>query len=272
MKKIWGYFKDNIAAIVTATTALFAVVYAVLRFLIFIYLYGYFRRLNIDMSLMDMNFDKSIFVVIFVTIVAIVITFFLSWIYEFIVNCIENNKEMKLKGCDKIKQFFATFFWIIFTSGIILSIINFPIVILIFSISPQHFTPGTAVFMFLLIYVMEMLFVLTRIWDSRGKEKQESFLGRNIDLTIIYILGVTLFIFVALVNGGSNAIEEKKQIQLVDNEKYMITYSDGEHCVLHRVKKSENEIIVYRNQQKIISIEECDIRIKPVEKIIVSDE
>lgn len=71
---------------------------------------------------------------------------------------------------------------------------------------------------------------------------------------------------------GSHAIYEKNSIQLVENGEYMITYCDGEHYVLHRVKYEDEVALLDKNKQKIVNIEECEISIKHVKEIVVEGE
>lgn len=82
LKKGWDFIKENVVAIITVITTIFTIVYAVLRLCIYVYWNGYFTRLNIDRSVMNLNFDKSIFWVVFVSIVLFVVLFFVAWAYE----------------------------------------------------------------------------------------------------------------------------------------------------------------------------------------------
>ena len=52
----------------------------------------------------------------------------------------------------------------------------------------------------------------------------------------------------------------------------MITYCDGEHYVLHRVKYEDEVALLDKNKQKIVNIEECEISIKHVKEIVVEGE
>lgn len=54
---------------------------------------------------------------------------------------------------------------------------------------------------------------------------------------------------------------------MVENEQYMITYSDGEKYVLHRVVIEGDEITIKRNEQKVISNENVEFIIKNVDLV-----
>ena len=83
-----------------------------------------------------------------------------------------------------------------------------------------------------------------------------------------------MFVLVILVSsfcGGNQAISKKNNVQLVNNETYMILYCDGEHYVLHKIKYEEEEITIYRNEQKIVGMEDCEYSVKKVKNIIIKD-
>ena len=88
---------------------------------------------------------------------------------------------------------------------------------------------------------------------------------------ILYISVFLSFILAIAYCIGSQSVKAETKLRLVENEKYVITYSDGEHYVLHRVKIEENKAVIYRNEQKIISIEDCEYFVVPVEEILVND-
>ena len=51
----------------------------------------------------------------------------------------------------------------------------------------------------------------------------------------------------------------------------MISYYDGENYVLHKVRYDGDKITIYKNEQKIVSVEDCEVSIKQIKEIIVKD-
>ncbi len=58
------------------------------------------------------------------------------------------------------------------------------------------------------------------------------------------------FVLATLYYTGSKQFENQREVRMVNEGNYIITYSDHEHYVLHRSEKVGNEILVYRNEQK----------------------
>ena len=271
LKKGWEFVKENVAAIITVVTAILTVVYAALRLCMYVYWKGYFTRLNIDASIMNLNFDNSIFAVIFVSIILFVVIFFMAWVFEIINDIKKKEKEQQLKGMRKFFYKLKAFGKGLVLSLIILSFINVPLIMLFVSVAWINVTISNAIYLFILLYIMEMLFIFIQMTTSKQHEKKEKTTERDIAIKIIEVLVFVFIILVASFYGGSHAIDKKTNVQLVENEAYMISYCDGEHYVLHKVEYGEEEITIYRNEQKIVGIEDCEYSIKKVEKVIIKD-
>ena len=126
-------------------------------------------------------------------------------------------------------------------------------------------------YVFLLLYIMEMLLIFTQNTTRKSHEKKEKTTERDIAIKIIEILVFVFGILVASFYEGNQEITKKNNVQLVNNETYMISYCDGEHYVLHKVKYEEEEITIYRNEQKIVGMEDCEYSVKKVKNIIIED-
>lgn len=270
-KKVWGFIKENVAAIITVVTAILTVVYAVLRLCIYVYWKGYFTRLNIDVSTMNLNFDKSIFAVIFVSIILFIVIFFMVWVFDIIEDIKKKAKEKQIKGIRKLFSSVKDFGKGLFLSLIILSIINVPLIMMLVSVGGINLAIINMIYLFVLLYIMEMLFIFSQMMTTKRYKKKEKITERDIAIKIIEILAFVLLILAVLFYGGSQAIDKKTDVQLVENEEYMISYCDGEHYVLHKVEYEEGVITIYRNEQKIVGFEECEYSIRKVEKVTVKD-
>ncbi len=268
LKKSWEFIKDNVAAIITVATAVLTVVYAALRLCVYAYWKGYFTRLNMDASLMNLNFDKSIFAVIFVSIILFIVFFFMKWVFEIITDIKEKYEEQQLNGKIKYAYIAKCIGKGIFFSLIILFVINVPLILMLSSVTKINASIGNMIYMFILLYIIEMLFILTQMRTKKGGEKSTE---RDIALKVIQLLACILIMLASSFYVGSKAIYNKSIVQLVEDEKYMISYCDGEHYVLHKVQYTGEEIIVYRNEQKIIRIENSEIKISKIKGVCVRE-
>jgi len=70
---------------------------------------------------------------------------------------------------------------------------------------------------------------------------------------------------------GSQAYVTGNTVRLVEDEQYAITYSDGEIYILHKVKLENEKAVIYRNEQRIISTEDCNSTVRKVEEIVICD-
>lgn len=271
IKKAWEFIKENVAAIVTVVTAVLTVVYAIIRLCIYVYWNGYFTRLHIDRSVMNINFDKSIFSVVFVSLVLLIVLFFESWAYEAITDIWKKAKERQLKGFKQIVNKVMTFFEAILLSFIILSMVNVSLIMLLTPLVKINISVTEMVVIFLVLYVLEMFFIVVQIVAGRRDKKREKISERDVVFTIIGILAMVLAVLSAAFYVGAQTIDRKTNVQLVEDEEYMISYCDGEHYVLHKVKYAEDEIIIYRNEQKIVGIIDCEYSIKKIEKVVIND-
>lgn len=269
LKKVWKFTKENVAAIITVATAILTVVYAVLRLCMFVYWKGYFTRLNIDGNLMNLNFDKSIFAVIFVSVILFIVIFFMVWVFEIINDIKQKEKEKSLKGIKKFLNWIIAFGKGLGLSFVILSIVNIPLLMLLISVTGIDITMSNKMFLFVLLYIAEMLFIFTQKTTIEQHETKEKTAEKDIVIKVIGILAFVLITLAALFYEGNQAIDKKTSVQLVENEEYMISYCDGGCYVLHKVDYVDGKIIVYRNEQKVISTENCEVSIKQINEISI---
>lgn len=272
IKKTWKFIKENVAAIIAIVTSILTVIYAALRLLLYVYWSGYFVRLNIDKSIMNLDFDGSIFTVIFATIIVIVILFFMGWVYQVIDDIQKKANEQPLKGKRRLFNNIKAIGKGLFLSLIILAIVNWPLIILLVALVGMNLSMGSSIGLFFLLYLFEMILLWVHRLTTKQKEKKDEAIEKDISIKIIALLAYVLTVLAILFSSGSHAINEKTTVQLVEDEEYMISYCDGERYVLHKVKYDNGEIIIYRNSQKIVGIENCKYRIRKVEKVILNDE
>lgn len=272
LEKIWLFIKENVTVIITVLTAIFAFVYAVLRLCVFVYWKGYFTCLHIDENAMNLNFDKSIFSVIFVSIILLIIVLFMSWTYDIINDIIREEVEKEVKGIKKISKLAKHLPQIIFLSFVVLAVINVPLVVLLFSITRIKCSIYSVFLYVIVIYTMEVLLLISqKIIEKKQDKKNKNKTKDDIIIKVFQIFAVIFIILVMLFNQGSNVIEERTQFQLVKNEEYVITYCDGEHYVLHKAEYENETITIYTNKQIIVSVEDCELTVVEVDDVIIEN-
>ena len=271
IKKGWEFIKENVAAIITVITALLTGVYAVLRLCIYVYWNGYFTKLNMDKSIMNINFDNTIFSVIFVAIILFAVLFFVVWAYETIINIMKKERERQRKGVKKVICKIRALFMALLLSFIILFIINIPLIMLLAPLTQTEITIADMLALFILLYVLEMLLIVMEMMTKKMRKKKEKITEGEVALKIIEVFTVIVVILAGIFYGGTQAIDKKSSVQLVDNEEYMISYCDGEHYILHKVKYDEKKITIYRNEQKIVDIEGYEYCVRPIEEMNIED-
>lgn len=271
LKKVWKFIKKNVTVIITIITALLTFVYASLRLCIYVYWSGYFKRLNINVSLMNLDFDRTIMGVVFISIILLIVAFFLNWVYEILIDIKKKQKEHNLRGIKKVISLIKAVIGAIIQSFIVLSLINTPLTMLLTSVIQIEVSAVRTIVLLLLLYTTEMLYVFMEMMTTKKNVEKEKTIEQNIASKIIGILVIAIIMLAALYYNGAHEIDKKTNVQLVENENYMISYCDGERYVLHKVEYDGEDIIIYKNKQKIVSIEECEIDIKEVKEIIIED-
>lgn len=272
LQNIWDFIKNNVSGIITVMTAVLAFVYATLRLCVYVYWKGYFNRLNIDVGLMNLNFDKSIFAVVFSSIIIVIVNFFMTWVCDIIIDIRKKENNIKFKGLKNIYHKMKFLGKEILLSSIILLIVNFPLIMLLKSVTYSRDTIVDYGLILLIIYIMEMIFIYSRISEKKQQKMIKKTIEKDLAIIIIQVLAGILIILSMLFYYGTQAIDKKENIQLVENEEYMITYCDGEHYVLHRVGYTDEKVTLFKNEQKIISIEGCEISVKSVKEIVIEEE
>lgn len=271
-RKIWGFIRENVAAIIAVSTATFTVIYAALRLYMYVYWSGYFTSLNIDVSMMDLNFDQSIYAVVFAAIIFVALILFMGWVFRIINDIMRESNEEKKKGIRKFLNKLKSYFKGLFLSLIILAIVNCPLVILLVALAGINSTIGSFIGLLIILYIFEMLFLGIFMITAKQNEKKNETIEINITVKIFALLAYVLIVLVTSFSMGSKAIHNRTTVQLVEDGGYMISYCDGERYVLHKVQYKNGEVIIYKNQQKIVRVEDCEYRVKKVEKVILNDE
>lgn len=271
VEKVWKMIKDNFSVILAIGTTLFTIVYAGMTLLIYVYWSGYFNGLNIDTNTVNINFDGHIFQVIFYSIILL----FLFYLMSMMDGAFRNMRAAFWK---EEKKWFKRL-WVhikvgivnFFVSVIFLLIANLPLVLVICVFQQKELSFFNIYGLFCVLYITEMLIFLFEKMDKKESANKKKTIEQRVGGIILYISVSLSFILAITYCIGSQSVKAETKLCLVENEKYAITYSDGEHYVLHKVKIEENKAVIYRNEQKIISIEDCEYLVVPIEKIIISD-
>ena len=271
LKKIWDFIKDNIAVIISLLAATLAVIYAVLRFFVYIFWKGYFTRLNIDSSLMNLNFDNSIFFVILSSIILFIVLLFMAWVYCVLIDIGKKISEIQIKGFQKVYFYLKNGSKGFFLSFVILFLANISVVIFLISLSETSVSVSSFYGIFFLLYLIEMLLIFTHIVSRKRNDKKNTKIENVITVKVYEFLVFSSIIMAIVFYSGSRRIERCQHFQLVQNQEYVITYNDGTHYVLHKIDYNNEEIVIYKNEQKIIDINNCEISVKRISNVRIVD-
>ncbi len=267
LRRVWNSIKDNVAAYITVITAILTVVYALLKLCVYVYWKGYFTRLSIDVGVMNMDFDKTIFAVVFVAIVLFVVFFFLSWVKAILTDIKNKVRNRGVKGIGNWFYIIKMFGLGLFMSLGILSLINIPLILLCKTGNGVYGEINNTLLLIAVLYALEMLFVLFQMVEVGQSEESENVTERKIAMFVIKTLVYILIVLATIYYAGGQAIEQKKSVQLVEKEQYMISYCSGDYFVLHKVKYEENRVVIYKNEQKIVGIENCEYIIRSIDEV-----
>lgn len=271
LKKIWSFIKDNVGAIITVVTALLTVAYAILRFSMYAYWKGYFTRLNIDETIINLSFEKSIFATVFVSIILLTVFFFVDWAYRIIDDSRKKDGGLERKGLKKFFYRSRKFCKGMLLSLSVLFIVNIPLLLLLVPIVGTSIKMNMMFQLLALLYVLEIMLIVMRLLTPKKQKNNDKMDERYIAMIIIKVILCVFMVTVSLFWMGNQAVEKKTSIQLVEDEEYVITYCDGENYLLHKVSYSCGEVIIYRNEQKVIDKENYEISVKKVNKVEISE-
>lgn len=269
MKIIWNILKENYKIIIALSTVFITMVYALLKFIIYVFWSGYFRELNIDKSLMNLNFDGYVLNSIFFSIVFAVIIFMMKSLYDVNDNIISYIKDREMRFVEKcklvikvcLKNFIRSLCW--------LFISNIPLAITICVMMHKEIKYFWA-FSIILLLIESMELISIRL-NADGSSKNNKSLEDKISNCIFMTVFLSSVFIAVMYMLGSKSVTNKKDIQLIKGTDYAITYSDGNSFVLHKVEVEDKKVIIYRNQQKIIDAGNCEYSVIGVEEVVVDD-
>lgn len=128
LKVVWDEFKKNYAALITIATTFVTVIYAIIKFVIYTYWSGYFRRFDIDRTFMKLDYNGIIYQSIFVFVLVLAVIYVmctLETIYE------NNWIELKKKQSKKVFEFIKMVVLDLCITAVLLMAVNCPCVICI---------------------------------------------------------------------------------------------------------------------------------------------
>ena len=75
LKTMWEKLKKNYAVLIAIATTFVTIVYAAIKFIIYTYWSGYFKRLNIDNNFIKLDYDGVIYQAVFVFIMLLAVLY-----------------------------------------------------------------------------------------------------------------------------------------------------------------------------------------------------
>ena len=267
-RTMWSKIKENYKILIALSTTFVTIVYAVIKFIIYVYWDGYFKRLNIDKGFMKLNYEGIIYqaLLIFIMLLAVLyVMCMLGTFYE------DNWKKYKNKADRKILTFLGMMTMNAFVTLILLSISNLPWLIFICAWGNLSLNLGAIVSVLTLLSVLEIGLILHHLIFEKKPNNKEVSLEGKVATGILMALIIPSAILSIIYSSGSKGIERIQEVRLVENQQYMVTYSDGEKYILHRVEMDENQIVIQRNEQKIIKCDNVECTIKKAKSVHVID-
>lgn len=217
---------------------------------------------------MNLNFDGYILNSIYFAIVFAVIIFMMINVYHENKSIIACTKLKDINFIQKsimvikiaLKNFLRSIIW--------LSIANIPLAITVCVIQHEEVQQFPKyLLLFYIIEIIEMMSIRLNADDSLNEKNLANKISEIIFFTIILSS-----ILIALVYfWGSRTVTNKNSIQLINGKEYAITYSDGDTLVLHKVDVIGKQIIIHRNQQKILNNNNYEYLVFYVDDIVIKD-
>lgn len=255
-KARWKKVKENYAAVLAIGTAFVTVIYAMLRFMMFLYWSGYFKALNIDINLMSLDYSGMILYAIFLCVVLLLL------IYMCVEMCSiirKMNARIKERGNNKLWNVIKCVMVDLLISVCCLLLGNIPIILILLVVSHINLTVSSFLGIFCVLYVTEIVIVFL----ETKKEKDYQVEGFVI-AAIIFVPTVLALLYF----NGANSMEQMKNIRVTAEEKYAVVYCDGERYILESIEfNGGNEAIIDTCNQKIIGVSDVEIISVPVERV-----
>lgn len=269
MKKLWKIIKENITVVLAMTTAFLSVVYAGIRLMIYVYWMGYFKELNIDANVMNINYEGNLFQVIFLAGLLLLLFYVFAMMDE---GFKKYSEAIKKEQQSKIKRIFAwskTLWKCFWRSLFLLSIANLPLTWVIGVMANMDMMIPQMCVLTIMLYIFEMIMYF--IFKLQKKEENSGLKSWEDKVGVVILCGCVIcsFILAGLYYSGSQQTRNQREFRMVSGETYAITYSDREHYVLHRSEINGDEILIHRNEQKIIGVEDCEYSVVNVKKVEV---
>lgn len=268
MKKLWKIIKENITVVLAMTTAFLSVVYAGIRLMIYVYWMGYFKELNIDANVLNINYEGNLFQVIFLAGLLLLLFYVFVMMdegFKKYSEAIKKEKQSKIKRIFSWSKMVWKCFW---RSLLLLSIANTPLTWVIGVMAHMDMMIPQMCVLTIMLYILEMIMYIIFKLQKKGDSTLKSWEDK-VGTVILCGCVICSFILAGLYYSGSQQTRNQREFRMVSGETYAITYSDREHYVLHRSEINGDEILIHRNEQKIIGVEDCEYSVVNVKKVEV---
>ena len=239
--------------------------------MVYIFWLGYFHELDIDTCFIKIRYDGFVFQVMFIAIILCAVMFVMSCVENIFKNRWNTIKTQKENVVRKIGNNIIIIIIEVFVALVILGIINIPISMTLCAWNKVECTLKNMILMIMLLCLLESAFLISTQINNIGTYKEklnaENRLFVNIFITIFFVCIVCAGTYYS----GSQSILSQNQAKLVEEDKYMITYSDGDRYILHGVVVAEETLTIKRSEQKVINNLDVICKSKTFKEIIVSD-
>lgn len=239
MDRLFKTIKENYQMVITIGTAILTILYGFICCCTYIYNKGYFAAINMDPSLMKVNYIEYIYYLIFTLFYFIFFYFTACWYYSTFSNNNNNNFLNKLIGS----------FFILFITSLIF-IYSFDCLIH-HKLELKRLVSYSA-----FIYISIEFILLFIIYTNRKKP----FKMQTLEYLLIAIILVFPCITSTVYDQGYNSFKAKPLYTATIKNDYVVMYCNGDHYILCPYELNNDILTIDTSTHKVVNVENTDTK------------
>lgn len=272
VKKLWNWLIENFKEVLAVCTAGLTVIYTAFRLVAYVYWYGYFKRLNIDSRFIKVDYEGTIFQVVFFFVVVLVMIYMMDYWLELVGTTAKRLWKKDVKWYSNLLPGIVIAFWSALSWAFFGSIANVPLIVTLCVYLEIEINALIIIGLAIIMSIVEIFCaIVMKISNHESDAEKQSLTSK---ITVALTMGVicTGIVLAGTYYSGSIALKEQDRLFLVENGQYAITYNDGSRYILHGVVIENEKAYVDRNKQKIVEIEGLEYEVKYFDEIKVGNE
>ncbi len=237
MDKLCKTIKENYQMVITIGTAVLTILYGFICCCIYIYNKGYFAAINMDPSLMKVNYIEYIYYLIFTLFHFIFFYFTACWYYSI------------FSGNNNFLNKFISSFFILFIT-LLIFIYSFDCLI------HHKLELKPLILHSAFIYVSIEFILLFIIYTNRKKP----FNMRTLGYLLIAIILIFPCITSTVYDQGYNSFKTKPLYTTTITNDYLVIYCNGDKYILCPYKLNNNILTIDTSTHKVVNVESVDTK------------